>query len=274
MGGVLSSVTGAVGGITKSILGGGDKDSSQDLVKNIQAPGSVEQGLNSSVNDQLQSLLNNGQYVGNQNANAYSQQTDPIAQLFKTNLTKYLSTGQDGKIDPNVLQNATQFVDQTFTQPAQQLANLTNNQFQAQQAETAARLGRQVSDSSLQSQLNQQMLNTNAQIGTQRGNLINQQANFTQFQNPVQQLQTGAQGLTGLQQNSQFINNLNQQAFTNRLSLLNGQSGQAGRYQNERIAGAGMSVDNQGPSKGLLGSIGGLGSTAYSGVKAIGSLFG
>jgi hypothetical protein len=179
-----------------------------------------------------------------------------IQSLFKNNLSNFLAKKQDGSVDPDALKSATAFIDQTFTQPAEQQLQYAQSDFEQGAAARQAALGRSGSDSEFQKLLFGNLANQRAQLGSQRGQLISDQI----INQPARNLQTGLQGLSGISQIQQqnafapaFMNNLQQQAFSNRAALLNQLSG-------ERFGAAGKTVSQSGADKGLLGNLASVGS--------------
>jgi hypothetical protein len=223
-----ASIGQAIGGGVDSLTGSGA--TSQSTTKNIQ-PASPEELA-------LRKRLMAGTDFSN--VPGASSQGD-IEAAFKQSLAQYLASSQGGAPSKDVLDRATSYIDATFTNPAQQSFDQFQRQYMAQQNEQAAALGRQPMDSSIQQQNFRTLADKSADIGAQRGSLIAQRSN----QIP--------------QENLNFINNLNQQAFQNRVGLMNLQSGLANNMQQYRLSAAGANTVNAGPDRGLFGDIGAIG---------------
>lgn len=148
-----------------------------------------------------------------------------IQDLFKQKVTSYLSRKEDGSVDPKAFEAAKSFVDQTFTNPAQEVLNQSQSRFEQGAAARQAALGRTGGmDSTFQKQLFGNLANQQADLGVQRGAMI---SDYYQNQ-PIRDIGVAAQGLEGISaiqsQNAfapKFLNDLNQQAQINRLNLLN-----------------------------------------------------
>lgn len=263
----MSAVSDFVGGATDFLVGG--------------KPQYHENRAFSDMSPEEQQRLKS---IEGDNQNLYNQQgqQDPSVELFRQQLSHFLSGGSS---NPNPtaqqLQQASQFVDQTFTAPAQQQLQQDQSNFASQQQAQAAALGRNP-NADIATQ--QAILSASARAGqglqAERGARIAQQA-----QSLNQETQNrGLQGLQAGMQGSGFLNQLGQQAFQNRLGLLNQRSGLADYYQKERsIPGT-----TQSTSSGLLTNIGSVqnglynvstgGSTArgdgMSLIKGIGGAFG
>lgn len=171
-----------------------------------------------------------------------------IQDLFKQKVTSYLSRKEDGSVDPAAFKAAQDFVDQTFTNPAQEILNQSQSQFEQGTAARQAALGRSSgSDSSFQKQLFGNLANQQAQLGAQRGQMI---GDYYQNQ-PIREIGVAAQGLEGVSQIQNqnafapsFLNSLNQQAQMNRLNLLN-------NLTNARTGNA--TTTTSGPDIGIVG---------------------
>lgn len=251
--GILGAVTSPISAVTGSLFGTGNKTSTSS--QNV-APASQEE------QDLLKKLLQESDLSNAPGA----QGGDPeLFNLFKQNLAKYLG-GSYGQVTPDVLKQATDYVDQTFTNPMQQSFDQFQRQYMASQDELAGQLGRSPMDSSIQQQNFRTLADISNQNAAQRGSQIAQRSDLLAYQRPMEQLQMGAQGLG-------FINNLNQQAFKNRLGLMNLQSGLQKNMQNYRLSSAGKTTTNQGTDQGILGNLGQLAS-APSAIGTIGSKLG
>jgi len=222
VGKVVGGIGKAVGGVTKGLLGGGSQDSTQESSINVAPRSAEEQKL-------LKQLLEMAAQRPDVSGIQLTDTDKQIQSLFKSNLSNFLARKNDGSVDPEALKSATSFIDQTFTKPAEQQLNLATSDYLSQLGAQQAALGRQVSDASFQENLFKSLANQRAQLGSQRGQMI--QDYYTN--QPARNIQTGLQGLQGLgaiqQQNAfapSFINELNQQAFKNRAALLNQLSGE------------------------------------------------
>jgi hypothetical protein len=188
--------------------------------------------------------------VGNENAD--------FNNMFKQLLTNFVK----GSDTPEELARASSFVDQTFTNPARAQINQNLSDFSAQADARAAALGRNpYTDIATQQAMLGETQRQNLALNTQRGQMI--------ADNRTNQLNAGMLG-------GQFLNNLTQQAFANRMSLLNARSGIADYYQKQR-----MQSQSSNGSAGLLGNLASLGTQTAgaiggigAGVNAIGGMFG
>lgn len=183
-----------------------------------------------------------------------SEADKQIQNLFKTYVTNFLSTSVNGPSQESV-DKAARYVDQIFTNPARDQINQGISDFTANQGAQAAALGRQTTDSTFQTNLFKNIANVNADLGVKRGAAI---SDVIQNQ-PARDLQTGLAGLSGISQTQQqnafaptFMNQLQQQAFNNRASLLNLLSG-------ERQASAGHTQTQFAPDRGIMGNISQIG---------------
>lgn len=242
----MSAVGKAIGKIvepvTNTIFGGKQSQTSKTDV----APRSQEEEL------LLKQLIQQAAQQPDTSQLGPNEQDKQIQNLFRSHLTNFLAKRADGSIDKDALKAATSFIDQTFTNPAQEILNQSQSQFEQAAAARQAALGRTGGmDSSFQKQLFGNLANQQAQLGSQRGQMISQQYQ----QAPIQALNIGLQGLGGISQIQQqnafkpnFLNQLNQQAFANRNALLNQLSG-------ERFGAAGKTVSAN-TDKGLVGLLG------------------
>jgi hypothetical protein len=166
--------------------------------------------------------------------------SDQINQLFKQALTKF-ATGT-GQPSPDQLQQATQYVDQTFTNPAQTQYNRFLDQAQNKISGRAAQLGRTSSDAGYTREFASQAGAAAENLSNQRGSLIGQRADYLANQLPQNQL-------SSLYSGAQYFNAPVNQAIGNRLALLNSATGvqslglarqQAGgqQYSNSNQAGS------------------------------------
>lgn len=228
IGGVLEAagaIGGVVGGVSDLFGGGGGGDSaSTEGIRFVDiAPASgQEKAIQDRTNKQIKTL----QGQQNQAAGQSAQDAARLNSAFRNILLKAV-TGTSNP-SPAQLQAATQFVDQTFTAPAQRQFEQFQSDFSGQQQQRAAALGRQSDDFGYQKELAQTFGKTAGDLAAQRGQLIAQRADELSYARPLQA------GLAG----GQFFNNLAQQAFNNQLNLLNQATIQQQLGQQERIAGA------------------------------------
>lgn len=152
-------------------------------------------------------------------------ESQDIQSLFVNNLKSFLTNG--GQQTPEQLKEASDFVDQTFTNPTQQVVNQNISDYQSQAQARAAALGRNPNaDIATQQAIAGEGLRQNIGLQAERGARI-QQASQDQYNRGIGSLNAGMSG-------SGFLNGLTQQAFQNQLGLLNGRSGLADFYQKER----------------------------------------
>lgn len=155
-----------------------------------------------------------------------------ITQLFQSHLKDFLGGGANSAF----AKQSADYVDELFTNPAQNIVNQNLADAQSQAAGRAAALGRNP---------NADIATQQALLGeTQRQNLGLQAERGARIQNAsLDRLNTGLQG-------AGYLNNLAQQAFGNQLNLLNARTGLAGIYQNNRANTGAVST-----SPGILGSV-------------------
>lgn len=223
----------AVGNVVSSVFGG------QKKVQGAYGEMSPEEEARlKSIEGQIENLFDN--QSGQQQANlAQSQQ---IQNLFANNLKSFLTKGS--AMTPEDIKQASDFVDQTFTNPAQNVVNQNVADYQSQAQGRAAALGRNPNaDIATQQAIAGEGIRQNVGLQAERGARI-QQATTDQYNRGLSGLNAGMQG-------SGFLNNLTQQAFQNQMGLLNARTGLADFYQKER------SKYNPGPqtSPGLLGGL-------------------
>lgn len=254
----MGAISKAVGGVTKTLFGGGSQTSTASSSVNA-APASAEEL-------QLQKAL---MQESNPSTSPFAQSEGDLSNAFKQQLAKFLATN-NGQLDPNVLKQATEYVDQTFTNPAQASFDKWQRQFQANQYEQAAVMGRQPTDSSLEALRYVNAQDQQNNIANERANRIAQRSDVMGYQRPMESLN--------------FISSLNDQAFKNRLNLMNLQSGLYNQMQNFRLGTASRSQTNttSGQDNGILGGLagmakgfgglGGIASAAMSGGGFLGAL--
>lgn len=249
MGSIASGFKKAVGGAAGYLIGS-DKTQTDQTVN--AAPASPEE----------QALLKKLLAQTETSTSPTAGSEKDLEAAFKQHLARYLSSS-NGQIDPAVLQQASDYVDQTFTNPAQVSFDKFQREYMAKQNEQAAALGRQPMDSSIQQQNFRTLADIQAQMGAERGSRIAQRSDVLGYQRPMEQMG--------------FINDLNQQAFQNRLGLMNLQSGLYNNMQNYRLATAGRSTIGLPSDKGVLGGLTGIvqGASGFAkAIKSFGSNFG
>lgn len=243
---------------------------------------STESRLTEAMNNNLSSA-----YADQGNKGEANQiNANDITSLFTQHLKDFLAQTQQQQ-----QQAGTDFVDQTFTNPAQAAVNQNLADAQSQGSARAAALGRNP---------NADIATQQALLGeTQRQNIGLQAERGSRIQSATNDIYNrGLNGLNAGMQGSGFLNNLTQQAFQNQLGLLNGQSGLAQYYQRGRAVqgytpnassglltnigaitnaatgparnilstvGGGSSVDSWGNSGNGMSSFSGVGSTANAG---------
>lgn len=248
---------GAVGKLIKKATGflvGGDKKPVQG---SNYAPMSEEEYQRlSDIENQIESLFGEQGSLANKNL----QQSQEIQNLFANNLKSFLTTG--GQQTPEQLKQASDFVDQTFTAPAQNALNQSMIDYENRASAKAAALGRNPNaDVATNQAIAAEGMRQNLGLQAERGQRI-QQASQDIYNRGLGSLNAGLQG-------GQFLNNLGQQAFNNRLSLLNGRTGLADFYQRER----GKTTAGTQTSTGALTNLASIGGTA-AGIGAMGGLGG
>jgi len=180
-------------------------------------------------------------------------QAKEIEKLFVDSLKTFMARDQNAK--PGDIEKATALIDKTFTDPAQAQLKQQTADLQSQYAAQAAAMGRNpnadiATQQAFLGDATRAGLSLNAERGARIQADIQTQTdnNENSFQNSfnrgLSQLSAGMQG-------SGFLNQLGQQAFQNKLSLLNGRTGLAGLYQNER----GQKAAGIQTSSGLLTNI-------------------
>lgn len=252
----MSQVGDAIGGATDFLVGG-KPEYHENKAFGAKTPEEAKrlQDIESKINE----LFGQQSQAGSSNQ-AASQQ---LASMFQDNLKSFLAGGsQNPNPSPEQLQQASQFVDQTFTNPAQNQLKQQLNDLQSNYAASAASMGRNPNlDIASQQAFASDASKAGLGLQAERGARIQQEATRLNDQN----YNRGLQGLNVGMQGSGFLNGLGQQAFTNRMGLLNARSGLADIYQRDRA--------NQGTqtnfSSGLLTNLNsiqnGIGNVAMGG---------
>lgn len=235
VGGAVSGVGKAVGGATDFLVGGKPLDSYNRVEKPMS---DEEKARYAEIEKVVNEML--AQPDANQDLNA----------LFKQHLLDFTSKDFGPNPTPEQLQQATSFIDQTFTAPAQQQLTQLQNDTEAQAQAKAAAMGRNGNlDASTQAAVAAEMARANLGVNAERGNRI---GNLALQYNDTAYNRAGGQ-LNSLAQGSNFLNSLTQQAFNNKLNLLNARSGIGSVFQNERFQNR---IDGGGGhSSGLLTNI-------------------
>lgn len=214
----MSAVKKAISGAT-SFLVGGDTTKETAFADMTQEEQKRLQEIEGSIN----------QLYGQQS------QQDPSTDLFRQALTHFMAGGSSNpNPTPEQLQQATSFVDQTFTNPSQVALDQYNKDFTSQAQAQAAAMGRNPNlDIATQQAIQGEIARQGLGLQAERGARIQQAArdlNDTGYARGLQQLKAGMQG-------SNFLNSLGQQAFANRIGLLNQRTGLADMFQRERQVG-------------------------------------
>lgn len=238
----MSAVGKVVGGIKDAVFGGDKKTVTSS---NFASMSSDEAQRLNEIETQIQSLYGNqGQLGAEQQAGA-----NKVSQLFQQQLSQFLAGGSSNpNPTPEQLQQATSYVDQTFTNPAQQALQQYGSDFSSQAEARAAALGRNPNaDIATQQAIAGEIAKQGLGVQSERGSRIAQNArqlNDVGYARNLQGLQVGQQG-------SSYLNGLAQQAFGNQVGLLNARSGLAGIYQKER----GQNAIGQQTNPGILGTL-------------------
>jgi hypothetical protein len=262
----LGGISDAVGSVTGSLFGNNDKKQSTKTT----LPGMTQDEINARgyLTGALNKLYDQNEWLG---TNLNPQDTE-IENAFKTHLVNYLS-GPQGQVTPDILKQSQDYVDQTFTNPAQSQFNQFQRGYEGSQAELAAQMGRSPLDSSIQQQNFRTLSDVASNLSAQRGQQIAQRADLLAYQRPMEQQQANA-GLAlpalsqGLQK-SNYLSDLTQKAFQNRLNLLNLQSGNINNMTQQRIASAGTQQSGSNGSSGIFGGLSKIGQ-GLGGIASIG----
>lgn len=221
--------------VTNRIVGGKKKD----------AYSRVENGMSDEEKARLDEIE---KHV----TDLYSQQ-DPnadVSALFKQHLLDFASKDFGPNPSPEQMEQATSFIDQVYTNPAQAALKTQQGDIESQNQALAASMGRNGNlDASTRAAIANAQMRGQLDLNQQRGSLIGNTA--LDFNNRAY-LRAGDQ-LNALGSGSNFLNNLTQQSLNNKLALLNARSNIGNVYQNERfqnrITGGG------GTSSGILTNI-------------------
>lgn len=142
--------------------------------------------------------------------------TGKDAQKIDNAFRDLLISFSTGTLQPTKQQikQATSFVDQTFTAPAQQQYGLFLDRAAETQANRAAAMGRSSQDPAYQREFAAEAGRVAQDLANQRGSLIAQRADELAYARPSQQL-------AALSSGSQYFNQAANQAINNRLQLMN-----------------------------------------------------
>lgn len=179
-------------------------------------------------------------------------QQDASAVDFRQLLSNFISKDYGESPTPEQIAQASAFVDQTFTAPAQNVVAQNNTDYNNTARATAAAMGRNPNlDIATQQAMLDQTNRADLGIQAERGNRIAQETTG-QFTRGLQQLQ-------GAQQGSMFLTGLQNQAMANRLALLDAKSNVGNFFQNERA-----NTGNRNTTTGALGALKSISSTTKS----------
>lgn len=252
VGKVLKGVGGAVGGATDFLVGG--------------KPQVISSENFSPMSDQEKQRL---EQIDKSITELYSQQPDfqgdanQLSKTFKDLVSQFVAKDYGTAPSPEQMKEAQSFVDSTFYAPAQEQLRQYEADFGATQAAQAAALGRNPNaDLATQQAIFKEGLRARTGMELERGSRVAQEArgiNELGYTRDLNRLGTASQG-------ANFLNNLAQQAFSNRLNLLNGRSGLAQFYQQERSRTP-LGINH---SSGLLTNINAIQNSAMD-VYAMGS---
>ena len=153
------------------------------------------------------------------------EQQSSLNQAFRDTLLQ-LATGSASPT-PEQLSEATEFVDATFTAPAQLALDREIEDFAGRQQTQAAALGRQASDLGFQEELFGNIVRGQQDIQAQRAGLVQQRADELAFNRPLQQAQALGQG-------SRFFTDQVNTLGRNQANLLNIATNQQQLGQRER----------------------------------------
>lgn len=236
-------------GITEKLVGGKTTkdtaftDMSQSEIDRLKA-----------IEGDLTSL---GAKQGAQADTAATQGAD-FQKMFADQLKQFMLSDHGPNPTPDQIKSATDFVDQTFTNPAQQQLKQYGQDFGDQAAAKAAALGRNPNaDIATQQAIAGEIARQGMGLQSERGSRIAQESralNDASYNRGLSGLQVGQSG-TG------FLNDLQQRALSNQIGLLNGRTGLANFYQNERRVG------KYGTSSGILTNA----TSVVNGVNDLGS---
>jgi len=243
-------------GITNFLIGG--KPKAPPSARNFTPMTDEESTRLRSIEDGIQNIYDSQSTLDQQADGAVD-----ITALFKDHLTQFLTSNQEATPTPEQIAQATSFVDETFSKPAELALDQYTTQFNDAAAAKAAALGRNPNaDLATQQAIAGETMRNRMQFQAERGSRIAQQAQ--QFNDAG--FNRGLAGLQAGQAGSGFLNSLAQQAYNNRLGLLNAQTGLAELQQRDRS----VSYPTPQHSSGLLSNISSI-QNGFSNVVAGGS---
>lgn len=270
MGSVAKAVGGAVGKVAKvgsNLLGAGGKEkASETTTGTTQTVFDPISGREKQAQDLLFNLLGQQEAAVGGQQRVADKQAEQINNLFRNLLVNTMQS--NGFASPEQIAQATQYVDETFTKPAQMQLERFGQSFQESQSARAAALGRQPDDLGYQRELFSELAMRQADIAAQRGAMVQQRADELAFQRPMQQAQLGMQG-------AQFFNQNAQRLFGNRVNLANIATQQQQLGQQQRMAGGRTTqTGNVQQIKGSQAAPGEIVNTIYNtGSSLLGNLF-
>lgn len=228
----MGAIADAVGKVAKGVLGGigagGKNTQNQTTSGTTQTIFDPISGAEERARREAFDIFDDQRKIANRQQkldfNNYADVTDSFRDLLIGTLQN------NGFASPEQIAQATDYVDQTFTAPAQQQLQQFATNFMNQQSAQAAALGRQPDDLGFRQDAFSTLAREEANLAAQRGSLIQQRADELAFQRPMQQAQLGLAG-------SQFFNDAASRAFNNQINLLNAATTQQQLGQQVRLAG-------------------------------------
>jgi hypothetical protein len=238
MGGFISSlpgIGGAVGAVSDLVTGdSGGKNENVSSTSSKKSSQTQEQTNTIGAETPTDALLREGYLkeaggLSKDLSGSYSSaaaNSNQINDLFRNALVSFVSGG--GRPTPENIADATSFVDQTFTAPAQKQFQDYVDTLSTNTSARAAALGRNSLDSSINNQFVSAGTNAAKDLANERGSRIASRADELSYARPME-------GLQSLLQASNYFNTPLQQAIANRLNLLNSTTAQQGLGLNARI---------------------------------------
>lgn len=266
MGAVVGAVKKGVGAVGNILGAGGKQTASESQTGSSQTTFDPISGREKQAQDAVFDLLGRQGTILNREQGAAGSDAMKVNQLFRNLLVNTMQS--NGFASPEQIAQATAFVDETFTKPAQMQLERFGDSFTQQQAARAAALGRQPDDLGFQRELASELAQREADIAAQRGGLVQQRADELAFQRPAQQAQLGLSG-------AQFFNQNAQRLFQNQVNLANMFTQQQGLGQQMRQAGGRtQQTGNVQQIAGSRAAPGELVNTAFNaGKELLGNLF-
>lgn len=218
---------GAVGGVVGSITGSGDKEKIEQektTERTIAGASQAEQDRQILIDQFIEQTF--GDLAGQDPLDQQKQ----ISNAFQGVLKNFISQDFSAIPSANEIAAAEEFVDKTFTQPAQVQFERFAREFQGAQDVRGAALGRQPDDIGAQAELFGTLAQRQQDISQQRGALVQQQALGLRQQGLQNQLgQVGA-----AQAGAGFFTSQAQNLLGARLGVLNAATAQQQRGFQER----------------------------------------